>query len=256
MKKVIIFALFIAGQLFSLNVQKKFDIQQLKNSDIKKLTAELKVENLTLNYISHFRKDRINLIKKYGDFYFGCQFGRYGNGGWNIWNFLSVSGIKNGENFDAIKKYPLEKIYVLENTEKRAICELLFPTARDGKNHISLKILKYKDIKNWFFMKIAIEDKNFHPSTIYLSSYPGNTSGPPERERWCASQSNRYNLHKGKAVLSKEDYSLMLFNKFDKIQKKYGCLLVWIPEDFEKVEVAGTYGVGIRLYPLISLTES
>ena len=27
----------------------------------------------------------------YGDFFFGCEFGRQGNGGWNIWHFTSAT---------------------------------------------------------------------------------------------------------------------------------------------------------------------
>ncbi|MFQ6097619.1 MAG: hypothetical protein ACE5O2_07820, partial [Armatimonadota bacterium] len=59
-----------------------------------RISRSVRMANLRLSYDAYVRPDQDDLPiqKKYGDHFFGCEFGRYrGNGGWDLWNFLRVT---------------------------------------------------------------------------------------------------------------------------------------------------------------------
>ena len=249
MKRTYLFSLFFFIFHFSfsensiLKSSEKFD----KKRNLFIVEKILQMENLKINYKAlHKKEEKESVYQKYGDFYLGCAFGRRGNGGWNLWKFLTVILNVDGNAFDGVRKYIIKDIIILEDGERK-MAEFLWPLDENKGKILHIRIVKFQNIKEWFFMKIWFEGKNISFKKIGLSNYPGNTSGPPERERWIAASSGNYNMHKGKTELKKNDYSIVFFNK--NAQEKYGCLLVFIPQKFEKITVSGTYGVGTTFIP-------
>jgi len=229
--------------IFLRNDYKKNEEQNIVNQRV------LVIDNLKINYQAIYNEEEKKPIrKKWGDFSLGCEFGRIGNGGWDIWNFLSVGVNKDGKNINIERENLIKNIYILENTEERGIAELFW----EGEIYLSVKILKYKGLKNWFFMKI---ESNFPISKVFLSAYPGETTGPKERERWCGFKSGFYNLHKEEGKMKEGDFYVILFNKYGGYQDRYGNFLVFLPDEVNDCRVRGTYGVGIEITPKRDLKE-
>jgi len=228
--------------IFLRNDYKKNEEQNIVNERV------VEIDNLKIYYKVTYNEEKKTIIKKYGDFFLGCEFGRIGGGGWNLANFLSVGVNKDGKTISVERENLIKNIYILENTEERGVAELFW----DGEIFLSVKILKYKGLKEWFFMKI---ESNFPISKVFLSAYPGETTGPIERERWCCFKNGFYNLHKEEGKMKESDYYVILFNKYGGYQDRYGNFLVFLPDEVSDCKVRGTYGVGIEITPKKDLKE-
>jgi len=200
---------------------------------------KLWLDNLRINYRAVLTGEK---TISPGDFLFGCEFGRRGNGGWNIWHFLSVKTKKDGRLVSLETASPLKNIYLAEKTPERGMAELYW----EGEPTLSVRVLKLAAWPQWFFLKI---EAGTAIAQVQVSAYPGETTGPPERERWCGLDSGFYNLHQGKATVRKGDSSVALFNRYGGYQDKYGNFLVLLPEEIADGQVKGTYGVMVELTP-------
>lgn len=241
--KLFFLALLIKGFLFGEEIYVYLKNEYKKEDGNLINERRLEVENLKINYKVIFdNESKKPIIKKWGDFFLGCEFGRRGNGGWDIWNFLSVRVGKDGKLIDLVREYLIKNIYILEKNNERVVSEIYW----EGETQLSVKILKYKNIKNWFFMEI---ESSIPIEGISLSAYPGETTGPPERERWCKFKSGSYNLYQGEGKMKEGDFYVILFNKYGGYQDRYGNFLIFLPEEVSDCKVRGTYGVTIEIIP-------
>lgn len=201
----------------------------------------LEMDNLRIDYRAVFQETDRRVIRG-KDFLLGCNFGRRGNGGWNIWHFLSVKTKKDNQIFSLETESLPRNIYVLKKTEEIGLAEIYW----EGENTLAVKIQKLASLPRWFFLKIETSIPIFQ---VVVSAYPGETTGPPERERWCAFPSQAYNLHQETGKKVADDDSVVLYNRYGGYQDRYGNFLVFLPEEIEDCKVKGTYGVSIELTP-------
>jgi len=211
-------------------------------------TCLLTVDGLRLDYKASHRPSpgtAARAVERGQPFLFGCSFGRYGNGGWNIWKFLDATVATTAGSFDAISRYVLDEAFLFEEGA-RAIAEFRWPCDAGRTSALAVRILKLPEFDRWFFLRVSVEGEA-SLSGAAVSCYPGNTSGPPERERWAAGPGRAFNLHDGTAALTAVDAAAAFYNRC--AQKEFGNLLVFLPEQIGAISASGTYGVLVRLSP-------
>jgi len=187
----------------------------------------------------------------YGDYFFGCDFGRQGNGGWNLWNFTGASiADPDGKPLGLCRR--AEGFHVVERGARAAVdvCWWLDggPTQRpDGL--LTMRFVKRAAEPEWFYLEAAVESAApLALASAWYSAFPANTTGPPARERWVTAAARSQSLMKGGCDLDPAtEWAISLHNKNG--DEWAGSLLVFDPDEVAKARVEGTYGVTIRLTP-------
>jgi len=178
---------------------------------------------------------------------FGLKFQRppKTNGGWDGWNFLRVTTIVNHRPVQIFKRWLLEDAEVLE-TGQRTLVQFHWPLD-DAGTAMVVTTIQYPTHPDWIFVRLSMRGESAFLDTIDLSCFPGNTSGPPERERWLAS------LHREDAVnprgvpFGPEDDSFVFFNQM--AQTNSGCLLVIAPHIPESLSIFGQVQTRVKCKP-------
>src|SRR5690606_16729753 len=131
----------------------------------------------------------LGVAEKYGDQAFALSFARPPgtNGGWDLAHFLRVHAQQGSEEFESRQRHLLEDVYLLEN-EARTVLQFIWPLDEQGKARLLVTTVQYPSHEEWIFLRVQIEGgEDVDVTRVDLSCFPGNTAGPPERQRWIAS---------------------------------------------------------------------
>lgn len=192
--------------------------------------------------------------RKFGDYFFGLEFGRVGNGGWDIWQFLQVSARSGGQTYDAIALMEPTQAFALD-TPAGAVASIAWPpppgAAAPADGTFRLTVLKVPAHRQWLFCKAEIAGGSDLENVTFVCS-PGGTDTPPQRERIALAREGEFNLAqeaKGYEIVPHSP-GLVLTNRC--AQERHACLLVF---ENEKVKLAalpratGGVRVILRLVP-------
>ena len=187
----------------------------------------------------------------YGDFFFGCDFGRQGNGGWNLWSFTGASvAAPEGKPLGLYRR--AEGFHVVERGT-RAMADVCWWLDGGPKQRpddlVTMRFVKLTAEPEWFYLETSVESPApLALASAWYSAFPANTTGPPARERWLTTAARSQSLMKGGADLDPAtEWTISLHNKNG--DEWAGSLLVFDPDEVAKARVEGTYGVTIRLTP-------
>ena len=111
------------------------------------------------------------------------------------------------------------------------------------------RIGKRADAKRWCDIETSVESPaGLSLGSVWYSAFPGETSGPPTRQRWVTTAVRGHNLMAGGVQLDpKREWALSLHNKH--AHERAGSLLIFDPDEIAAARVEGTYGVAVRLTP-------
>jgi hypothetical protein len=189
----------------------------------------------------------------YGDFFFGCEFGREGNGGWNLWHFTSASVTDPRNPGKPVGLYRrAEGLHIVERGP-RAVADVAWWLAagpqKQPNDLVTMRLIKLAAEPAWCYIETAVEGETpLALASTWYSAFPGNTSGPPARERWVTAPGRSHNLMTGPVELDPaRDWAISLHNKHG--DERGGSLLVFDPDEVATARVEGTYGVTIHLTP-------
>ena len=187
---------------------------------------------------------------------FGLRFGRFGNGGWCIWNFFRLMVRDNGRLVNEIRKAPAELVS-LTRFKEGVVIDFVWPFSKNGQEgKLCLRFIQYKAMKNWLFLKVKLEgvplEKGDH---IAFSAWPGGTEWEaPGRERCFAISGQEQALTGKDSELVPQGNAIALFNKV--WREDYGNLMVFQPEKFETLTVAsGGNEVSLKFLPKGEIRE-
>ena len=189
----------------------------------------------------------------YGEFFFGCEFGRQGNGGWDLWHFTSaeVADPKRGDApFGLHRK--VEGFHVVERGPRAVVDVVWWPEGRPKRSLddlVTMRFVKHAAEREWCFIETGLEPGSpLRLAQVSYSAYPAHTSGPPGRERWVTTAARSHNLMTGGIDLDPaKEWAISLHNKH--AHERAGSLLVFDPDEVAAVRVEGSYGVSIELVP-------
>lgn len=155
---------------------------------------------------------------------FGLSFQRppNTNGGWDLWNFLNVTLHANNLAIPIIQNHLLDSAEILEN-ESRMLIRFLWKIP-ESESSLRVYLAWYPEQPDWVFLKIQADGERSFIDQVRLSAFPGNSAGPPERERWFATESLVRSLSTRMQPIPPETQGITFFNKY--AQKNAGCLLV------------------------------
>lgn len=188
------------------------------------------------------------------DLQFGLNFHRppRTNGGWDSWNFLKVGVDRDSHSTQVFKKYLLDDVHVLESG-RRLMLQFVWRSA-DSSPVFTVTALQYPTHPDWIFLKVKTEGGLDTLDTIDLSCFPGNTAGPPERERWLATLTSSYRLSSQKMTVEPPYSAFIFFNML--AQQNSGCLLVTDPQTVSTVSIAAGSAIQTRFQFLPDQTEA
>lgn len=223
-----------------------------------RISRSVRMANLRLSYDAYVRPDQDDLPiqKKYGDHFFGCEFGRYrGNGGWDLWNFLRVTVADPQGNKHAIIGSQRQRGFFKMQEGARGVADVVWelPRGADGKSPggLAIRAIKRPDWEQWFAVEVSLESaKGWCLAEIISSCYPYNTSKDPNapRERWVATKLRDVQMTDQWTDLAPSaEWALMEYNHLS--QEEAGCLLVCDPNEVSALAVSGTYAIRTRVTP-------
>lgn len=217
----------------------------------------LQVDNLSMWYHRLVDPQHGDQVKSfaYGDYFMNCRFGGFGNGGWDMEYFIQVEvGYPDGPSWNLIQDVLQQGMYVLEQQD-RAVVDLVWPVpppphaAGDG-GRLLLRLVKWPGATRWAYLQVQLQaTAGAELRRVRVSGYPGNTSGPPERERWARTARQDGNLQTG-ATLELDpvnEWAVAMYNRH--AQEEDANLAVFLPEEIQAAQVNGTYSVGLNLIP-------
>lgn len=186
----------------------------------------------------------------YGDFFFGCDFGRQGNGGWNLWNFTGATvATAGGKPVGLFRR--AEGVHVVERGARAMADVAWWPLGaeRTPTSIVAIRFVKRAGEAKWAYIETSVAPESpLALASVWYSAFPGNTSGPPGRERWVTTPARSHNLMTGEVSLDPaREWAVSLHNKNG--HERAGSLLVFDPAEVAAAKVSGTYGVTIRLTP-------
>ncbi len=213
--------------------------------------------NLKIRYAGFVKPDEDDkpIQQKYGDHFFGCDFGRYrGNGGWNLWDFLQVTVRGPDGKNHAIMGRERALGFARMQEGARGILDALWelPRGADGRSPgvLGVRLVKYPQEEKWFYLEVWLDTQGWSLSNVRTSCYPYNTSKDPARarERWTATLTGDYNMEQGAAKLDPAtEWALAMYNHLS--QEESGCLLVLAPHEIAGLSASGTYSVAASINP-------
>jgi hypothetical protein len=180
------------------------------------------------------------------DLRFGLSFQRPNltNGGWDLWNFLRVGISAGGEApFSATSRYLLNDIELLEE-EARTMLRFSWSLTQENAK-LSVTTVQYPAQPDWVFARIQVEGGEADLATVILSCFPGNTTGPAERERWMDTADGPQPLTDQDMDVTASTSGYVFFNKM--AQGDSGCLLVLDAASVETAKINGVYNVSTVL---------
>lgn len=199
--------------------------------------------NFPGGYLDYLASSTPDLPEKLAESRFGLSFSRppQTNGGWDLWRFLRVwVRSENGlTSYEVIERHLLSSVEVLEDGTRR-VFEFVWPL-EEGR--LVITFIQSAAQEEWLLMRLSLEGEGLSIQRVMLSAFPGNTTGPKERERWIAVGDQEYRLTQQPRDLGAPESGLVLFNRM--AQGDTGCLLVAKPEGISRVLVSGSYNTAV-----------
>ncbi|HOG50061.1 MAG TPA: hypothetical protein PKY10_05690 [Lentisphaeria bacterium] len=184
--------------------------------------------------------------RKWGDYFFGLSFGRNGNGGWDIWDFLQVHSQENKKPVAYMRQRLPDSVSFFEQSGQ-ILAECRW-SSEDGRR-LRVQIRKFRSWPKFLFFRVLWEGAGWESPTVTLAAYPGNSDKPPERERWVATREESFPLAIGARELTLASDGLALFNKYR--YEDFGNLLVVNHQSLQSLLLPQTnYHVRVILRPL------
>lgn len=234
----------------------------VQNDELRKgldfVDRKLQVDNLSMSYrrlVDPKDGDKVKLFN-YGDFFMSCRFGGFGNGGWDMEYFLQAEvGYPNGPSWNLILDVLQQGIYVLEQRD-RALVDLVWPVppapGKEGSGGTLLvRLVKQPGGTKWAYLQVQLQaTQGATLRRVRVSGYPGNTSGPPERERWAKTAKQDGNLQSGATLELNpaDEWAVAMYNRH--ADEQDANLAVYLPEEIQSAKVAGVYNVALDLFPV------
>ncbi len=178
---------------------------------------------------------------------FGLNFQRpqKTNGGWDGWNFMRVVGMVDQRPVQIFKRWLIEDAEILE-TDQRTLVQLRWPLSVAGTDMV-VTTIQYPTHPDWIFVRVLMRGRDLSIDSVDLSCFPGNTSGPPERERWLASLLREGVVGPRAISFGPDDCAFVFFNQMAQINS--GCLLVIGPHFPESVSISGGIQTRVKCKP-------
>jgi len=189
----------------------------------------------------------------YGDFFFGSEFGRQGNGGWSLWNFTRVHVADPKRGNTPFGLYGRAEGFHVVERGPRAMVDVVWWPKGGPKRHpnelVTLRFVKHAAERKWCFIETSLEPTSqLRLARVQYAAYPAHTTGPPARERWVTTAARSHNLMAGGISLDPAtEWAISLHNKH--AHERAGSLLVFDPVEVAAVRVEGTYAVAIMITP-------
>ena len=207
-----------------------------------KYERDVYLNSARLILLQHSADGKTATQKKWGDYFFGLEFGRMPrtNGGWSIWDVLKCYEYGKVPT-NLLQKFLPENV-VVNDINGIAVADLVYPSLNKGKLHI--RMMQFPSHPDWLFIRITAQE--FQLWRIDFSAHPGNSNIPKDRERHVATGSADYTLAQANVKISPPQSPFFaLYNKF--IQDNAGNFLIFQPEKFQEVTIPKTSGgVGMR----------
>ncbi|MBM4049116.1 MAG: hypothetical protein FJ279_28795 [Planctomycetes bacterium] len=188
------------------------------------------------------------VVKQYGDFFFGLEFGRRGNGQWDVWHFLQPRVLLPNEKAPVhpTRARPPMGFFPLEQG-KRGLADMVWPAGEAG-GAFTIRAVKLPDDPQWLYLEVSVDSPGATLDGVAISAYPCETTGPPERERWISSAVAGHLMTNQRAPINPAtEWALCWHNK--RAQEDWGVLSVFDPEEVAGAAAFGTYGVALELKP-------
>lgn len=254
--KSLIFFIVIAtaSKLFAMDPYVKTDIKDIEidGTNYVQTDRQIYFDNGILRYLTLNEEGRTDIIrKKWGDYFFGLDFGRpkNTNGGWSLWYFFSCLVNIDGKNRNIPQMYLPENVYIAQ-VNGLTMAEIISPLSADGKaGKVSMKIMQFPSHNDWLFIRIKFIDSTISPWRLSFSAYPGNSNDPEERERWVATKENDYCISdKGVSFIPKSN-ALVMYSKY--VNDRAGNYIVFDSSKFREIEFPkATTGVSSHFFPV------
>lgn len=159
---------------------------------------------------------------RWGDFFFGLDFGRHGNGSWDGWNFLQVTSLEGKRPVNVISRSLPDSVSLLALAGE----QLADLTWKDGEQRsLHLQIRKFSHYPDYLFFRVRLQGSGWQSPEVSVAAYPGNSDQPPERERWAAIREESFPLAAAAREILPQSDGLALFNKYR--YAEFGNLLVF-----------------------------
>ncbi|MBI3922949.1 MAG: hypothetical protein HY318_16125 [Armatimonadetes bacterium] len=235
---------------------------KVENDDLRKgleaVDRKLQVDNLSMWYhrlVDPQNGDQVKLFS-YGDYFMNCRFGGVGNGGWDMEYFLQVEvGYPNGPSWNLVSDVLQQGMYVFEQKD-RALVDLVWPVppppGKEGNGGTLLvRLVKQPGGTRWAYLQVELQPtQGASLQRVRVSGYPGNTAGPPERERRAKTSKQDGNLQAGATLELNpaEEWAVAMYNR--NAEEQEANLAVFLPEEVRSAHVSGVYSVGLDLFPV------
>lgn len=162
----------------------------------------------------------------------GLEFGRIRNGGWSIWNFISI---QDGRKSLLHQSRPAVS---MQNIEGTLVADMNWKHPSGGD--VQLRMIQFSNQRDWLFLRVicTVPATNV-PRSIKFSMVPGGANwNIKERERVVLTSGAEYNLAKGNALVDPRANSIVAGNNY--WHEDYGNFLVYENERYQRVIVPRT----------------
>ena len=162
----------------------------------------------------------------------GLEFGRIRNGGWSIWNFISI---QDGRKSLLHQSCPAVS---MQNIEGTLVADMNWKHPSGG--NVQLRMIQFSNQRDWLFLRVicTVPATNV-PRSIKFSMVPGGANwNIKERERVVLTSGAEYNLAKGNALVDPRANSIVAGNNY--WYEDYGNFLVYENERYQRVFVPRT----------------
>lgn len=162
------------------------------------------------------------------------------NGGWSLWDFLKITVRAEDEALEVIDKCLLTNADILED-QQRVLVSFDWHLEKQGGGDLQVLLAWYPEQPDWVFVKVICKGAATLEQ-VNLAAFPGNTTGPEERERWFATEKQPPSQFSDEThEIDSEESGMVFFNRF--AQENDGCLLVLGNFPRESIKINGSYAV-------------
>lgn len=215
-------------------------------------TAKISFQN---GYVDYRGRPDPEKPEKITDLLFGLSFQRppNTNGGWDLWRFLRLQVKHEGAPaaYDPMERQPLKSAQILEEAGQ-LVFEYRWALAEEA-GELIVTFAQTPALEEWMMVKASLQGEGVAIISATLAAYPGNTTGPKERERWIAIGTEEFALSLTPREIGNVEAGITLFNRM--AQTETGCLLVTSGEPVEKATATGNYGTQVVYHLRPETTE-